>query len=190
MRSIVTALLVVLAAPLAPACASEPAAAAPPDEPVATAPQPPPRTKVIASTAGVINTGWAADWAGFAGTSRGCMRSYSFGRFAVPMPLEEGDRMLSLTFSAIGNYSADLDVYGLSAAPDGTLTLGAIGALGIHDVPGDDPLADLHGKPQDYTIDLVDTLVTGGVAWWFEFSADQAGLCVGALRLTYDRPNG
>lgn len=161
----------VIAAP-DPAVAIDAARAAP-------APQPVRHTAIVSTLAGVINTGWVADWAGFASTSRGCMRSYSFGRFAVPLPLEEGDRMLSLTFSAIGNFSADLDVYSLSAAPAGDLTLGTIGSLGVPNVLG--------GDPHDFTIDLVDTLVTGGVSWWFEFSADQAGICVGALRLTYER---
>jgi len=171
-------LLAALWLSLAASCTSD-HAAAPKDSPPALAAQPP-RTKVIGALGGVVNTGWTADWSGFAGTARGCMRSYTEGRFALEMPLEEGDRMLSLVVSAVGNGSADLNIVSLAAAPDGQAELGTVGGINAPNFPG--------GDPRDIPIELEDTIVSGGVSYWFEFGADQAGLCIGAVRLTYDRP--
>lgn len=143
------------------------------------APLPPKQVKVVGSLGGVIKLGWAPDFGGFAGTSRGCMQSTGPGRFALEMPLNEGDRMLSLTVALIGNFAADVDINSLSVAPNGALTLGTVGTLTVTNVPN---------SWFDYPINLVDTFVSGGVSHWFEFGVDQAGACVGAVRLTYDHP--
>jgi hypothetical protein len=147
------------------------------------APPPPvaaPQTLIISPLNAAIKNGWIIDFGGYVGTSRGFMASIGAGRFAVPLPLHEGDRMLSLTVAAAGNLSADLDITSFSVAPDGALTLGTVGFINQPNVPI---------GFRDYTADLTDTTVTGGVSYWFEVSADQLGLQVGALRLTYDHPN-
>jgi hypothetical protein len=147
----------------------------------AAQPQPvaPPQTIVISPLNAAVKAGWVADFNGFVGTSRGFMASTGAGRFAVPLPLREGDRMLSLTVAASGNLSADLDITSFSVAPNGDLTLGTVGFINQPNAPS---------GFNDYTADLTDTTVAGGVSYWFEVSADQAGMQVGALRLTYDHP--
>jgi hypothetical protein len=145
-------------------------------------PPPPPKwTKVVGVLGGVISEGWQVDWSGFSKSATGLLCSYGFGRFALEMPLEEGDRMLSLIFSANGNNVADLQVDSLSAAPDWSQTRGDGGTLSVPNAPDK--------NPNDYEIDLVDTIVKGGISYWFEFESSAAGLCVGAVRLTYDRPD-
>ena len=177
-------------------CTTAPAATKPPDGPPCdlvscaagaaleccptAAPQPSTtRTAIVQSIAGVNQANWWPDFSGVGNSSRGCMRSLQAGRFALPMPLVEGDRLLSLTVSAIGDDTANLSIESLSAAPDGSLTLGTVGSRFI---PG------VRSTWTDYTIDLADTVVTGGTAHWFEASADRSGICVGAFRLTYDHP--
>lgn len=138
------------------------------------------RTAVISSLHGAIRDGWAIDWSGFAGTATGCMHSSGFGgRFALAVPLVEGDRMLSLTLAMIGNGSADVTVTSAAVAPNGDRFLGTVGSLTQPNAPP---------AWVDYTIDLTDTVIAGGNSHWFEFGADQPGLCIGALRLTYDHP--
>jgi len=169
-------ILALAAAVAASSCATD---AAPAE---AAAPQPSgqaARTKVISAVGAVPNTGWAVDWSGYSGTSHGCVCSYSAGRFAVPLPLEEGDRMLSMTVAATGVLTATLDVYAMNLAAGGAATVDVI-----------TPLGSIMSAWRDYTIDLVDTTVSGGTSYWFEFAASKAGLCVGAVRLTYDRPSG
>jgi hypothetical protein len=173
------ALLVVLALALGcDAVPGSPASAAPPTKDAAAAPVEP-DTIVIPSIAGVVSVGWAPNWSGFAGTNTGCMRSSGMGRFAVAPALTEGDRMLSLTAAMIGNLSADVTITSVAVAPNGDRFLGTVGSLSVPNVPG---------FWSDFTIDLADTLIAGGNVHWFEFDADQAGACVGAVRLTYDHP--
>jgi hypothetical protein len=162
-----------------PACSTPSAAPTRHDTAEPTAAPADPRVMVIGALGGVVNAGWVADWSGVAGASRGCMRSYAAGRYALEMPLEEGDRFLSMLVAASGTFSADLEVWMNSAAPTGPQPP-AVSVLVAPNIPG--PTAT------DIMVDLPDTLVTAGAAHWFEFTADQGGLCVGAVRLTYDHP--
>jgi hypothetical protein len=173
--------LLFLALLLAPACTATPSAtAAPPDQAVAPPPAPkPPATEVISAIGGVVHTNWTPDFNGFTGTSDGCMLSYGAGRFAVLPTLVEGDRMLSMTIAMAGNRSADLAIRSVSIAPNGGSVPGPLAPVSVFNVP------DLW---HDVPFDLVDTIVEGGAVHWFELAADQAGLCIGAVRLTYDHP--
>jgi hypothetical protein len=156
---------------------SAPAAAPAPDDPTAAPSEQ--RVMIIGALGGVVNAGWVADWSGPAGVSRGCMRSYAAGRYALEMPLEEGDRFLSMSISASGTDSADLEVWMASALPSGAQPP-PVSVLIVPNMPGPGVL--------DLPIDLPDTTVAPGAAHWLEFTADQGGLCVGAVRLTYDHP--
>lgn len=159
-------------------CTSAPAATRHDEAPAAPPPQPVQRTTVISSLTGVVGSGWAPDFNGYAGTSRGCMRSQSFGRFAVDVGRNEGDRLLSLVVEVEGAGFGDLDITALNRKPDGSLALGTLGSLTIQD-PAIGSL--------DYPVDLVDTVVADGVSHWIEFGATASGLCVGAVRLTYEQ---
>lgn len=138
------------------------------------------RTRVVNALGGIVRGGWIPDFTGVASTSRGCMRSVLAGRFALPLPLEEGDRMLSVAFAANNAVTSTFgfSVDALSAAPDGALSLGAIGTLTVPSAPP---------AWTEYALDLVDTTVTGGTVYWLEFDAPAGGVCVGAVRLTYER---
>lgn len=171
-------LLILLTFSLLVACTSAPAAPAPTHDTAPTAAPQPTRTKVIGALGGVVAAGWAPDFGGIAGTSRGCMRSIGAGRYALELDLEEGDRMLSAVISAAGNFGASLEVWRVSAYPTASAPPATV-VLTVPNVPS---------EPIDLPVDLVDTVITGGVSYWFEFGASEAGLCVGAVRLTYDRP--
>ncbi|HET9063691.1 MAG TPA: hypothetical protein VFO62_10420 [Candidatus Binatia bacterium] len=137
------------------------------------------RTKIVQSIAGVNQANWWPDFSGVGGSSRGCMHSLQAGRFALPMPLEEGDRLLSLTVAMIGDDSVTVAIDPLSARPDGSIVVGVIGSIFAPSVSS---------TWRDYTVDLVDTTVTAGASYWFEVAANKSGACVGAFRLTYDHP--
>jgi hypothetical protein len=175
MRSIIVLALLLIA----PAGCSTSSTAAPAHDTDPMAAPSAPLVKAVGALGGVVNAGWVADWSGPAGVSRGCMRSYAAGRYALEMPLEEGDRMLSMMVSATGNASADLEVWMNSAAPTGPQPP-AVSVLVAPNISGP--------NATDIMIELPDTTVTAGAAHWFEFTADQGGLCVGAVRLTYDHP--
>jgi hypothetical protein len=177
MRSIIVLVLGSLLIVASGCDASAPALAAPPTRDAETAPGP--STAVIPSVDGVVGGGWAPDFGGFAGTSVGCMRSFGSGHFVVTPALEEGDQMLSLVVAIAGNLSADLTLTSAAVAPNGDRFLGTVGSLDVPNVS-----TGFH----DYVIDLTDTIVIDGMLHWFEFTADQGGLCVGAVRLTYDHP--
>lgn len=87
--------------------------------------------------------------------------------------------MLSMMVSATGNASADLEVWMNSAAPTGPQPP-PVSVLIVPNMPGPGTI--------DLPIELPDTIVAPGAAHWFEFTADQGRLCVGAVRLTYDHP--
>lgn len=179
------------------ACTTAPAASKPPDAPppcdlVSCAggaaleccpPLAPPastqRTAIVQSIAGINQANWWPDFSGISNSSKGCMRSLQAGRFALPMPLVEGDRLLSLTVAMVGDDSVTVAIDPLSARPDGSLVVGVLGSIFAPSVSS---------TWRDYTVDLVDTTVTGGASYWFEVAANKSGACVGAFRLTYDHP--
>lgn len=136
------------------------------------------RTKVVSPLGAAIKNGWAPNFLGFGGTSRGCLLALQPGRFALPLPLEEGDRLLGLKVAILGDGFTDLGIDILSVAPDGSLTLGSTGTATILDAPS---------VWTDYAIDVVPTIVSGGVSYWIEVGTSLSGACVGAFRLTYDR---
>lgn len=175
----ILSLLAILA--LASGCtATTTAAPSPPEEmPIAPQPASTQRTAVVQSIAGVNQANWWPDFSGISSSSKGCMRSLQAGRFAMPLPLVEGDRLLSLTVAVLGDGFVDVYIDPFSAKPDGSLTVGVLGSIAVQNAPP---------TWTDYTVDLVDTTVGPGASHWFEVAASSSGACVGAFRLTYDHP--
>lgn len=137
------------------------------------------RTAVRSALDGVVSSGWAPDFGGFGGASRGCLRATDFGgRFVLPVELEHGDRMMAMSIEVAGDASSDLDVAALSFE---TLaeTISVLGKRSITNAASGWHI---------YALDLDDTTVGDGAWQWIEVAADQPGACVGPVRLTYDRP--
>lgn len=102
------------------------------------------------------------------------------GRCIVPIDVDEGQRLKSLVFARYGNGSADLtalEVYRMAA--DGTVTDIAAAAT---------TLTDPAAIWADTTVDLTDTTVAAGDTFYVRFTVNGAGLRIGSIRVTYDRP--
>jgi hypothetical protein len=126
-----------------------------------------------------IVDGWVPDFGAASGLSRNCLRSTGFGgRFALPIPVDHGERMLALTATINGDDSSEIDIIAAGFVTSVDL-INIIGARTILNTP-----AGWHRYP----IDLTDTIAGDEAAHWIEVVADQPGVCVGAFRLTYDRP--
>jgi hypothetical protein len=142
-------------------------------------PPPPAHTRIVSPLVAAIVDGWVPDFGAASGLSRNCLRSTGFGgRFALPIPVDHGERMLALTATINGDDSSEIDIIAAGFVTSVDL-INIIGARTILNTP-----AGWHRYP----IDLTDTIAGDEAAHWIEVVADQPGVCVGAFRLTYDRP--
>lgn len=93
------------------------------------------------------------------------------------MAFDAGERVKSITFALFGDASADLgiDVKTFSAA-------GALASVGLVTV-SNQPAAW-----SDTTLDITDTTLTSTSAIFVRFDPSAAGLFIGDIRVTYDRP--
>jgi hypothetical protein len=121
---------------------------------------------------GTWNTNWTVG-------KNGYMTSTGSGVLFVGIDLREGDRIKSVTFMRYGNGMADFTdcAVRLITSAGATSTLGASGML-----------ANPPASWIDTTINVIDTIIAAGDSVHISFSANAAGLRVGSIRVTYDRP--
>ncbi len=114
----------------------------------------------------------------FLRTSSGYIVSTGIGAVYLPIVLNEGERIKSVTFAVYGDGSADLsyDFYTVTAA--GVQT--SIGPAGTVTNP---PAAWA-----DTTVDVTDTTVASGMSIYAAFLSNAANIRIGNIRVTYDRP--
>lgn len=142
---------------------------------------PTPRVMVVSPLGAVTAGGWTPDLGDPTNPAipgRGCMRATGAGRFALPLQLEHGDRMLALAVTIDGDASSDLEIAAVEFSPD-VETVSVLGSLTI--------LNAADGW-RSYDIGLIDTVVDGEGWHWVEVATDQPGACVGPFRLTFERP--
>ena len=129
--------------------------------------------KVISPVNGV-GSQWALDGIGL------YMKSSGAGSLLVAIPVDEGERLKSLVFGRIGDGAADItsvDVYTFSA-----------GGTPTNIITGTNSVTNPAASWADTTVDLTDTTIASGTSVWALITANAAGIGIGGLRFTYDRP--
>lgn len=119
----------------------------------------------------VIEAAWVPN-------SGGWLQSAGIGRAWYTPPLRPGDRLKTLTFSRYGDGVTDfaaVQVYRLTAAGIATILMGVF---------VDNPPAAW----ADTVIDVPDSTLLTGEAFFVEFVASGSNLRIGTIRGIYDRP--
>lgn len=114
--------------------------------------------------------------------------SYGFGASRVdmtastniilPVPLLEGDRILSVVFARKGNSSANIggDIYVVRSSDQTETSIGTIS------------VAAPSSTWADTTVNVTDTTLTSGDAIVINVTSSATGISIGNTRITYDRP--
>lgn len=142
-------------------------------------PMAPRRTLVIPALGWAPAVNWTPD--------TGCMRSQGSGRLVIPVVAQEGERLIAMGASIIGNGAADVSVAAFYAGLmlDDTSSMPSLATIAAGTIAVD----DAPSRWLDYTTPIDETPMSASVARWIVIAANQAGACVGAVRLTFDHPS-
>lgn len=106
------------------------------------------------------------------------IESVGLGTALLGVPLKVGDRIKSVTFGSSGNTSADV-----------TVTVYKTNALGVAVTSiGTVTLTNPTSTPALTTIDVTDTTLAANEAIVVRFDPNAAGIIIGTVQATYDRP--
>jgi len=114
----------------------------------------------------------------FTRTALGYIVSTGIGAVYLPIFLDEGERIKSVTFAVYGDGSADLSYDFFTVTAAGVQT--SIGPAGTVTNPP--------ASWNDTTVDVTDTTVTSGLSIYGAFTSNAANIRLGNIRVTYDRP--
>lgn len=110
----------------------------------------------------------------------GYISATAAGRCAIPINLDEGERIKSVVFARYGDGVADfsaIEVFKL--ASNGTVTDITAAPTSENNPPA---------SWADTTVDVTDTTLAAGETLYIRFAANAANLRIGSVRVTYDRP--
>ena len=108
----------------------------------------------------------------------GYMVSTGGGSLALGIPMEENERIKSITFAVYGDSSADITSYTV----DTYTPAGALSSIGSGSVTNPGPAW------ADTVVNVTDTTITAGMMVTILINVSAANIQIGAMRVTYDRP--
>jgi hypothetical protein len=137
-----------------------------------SASNPQPKITNASPLGAIVQSGWFHD------LSRGGLYSFGSGAVMIPLAMDDGERLVSLSVTAKGNESADL-VFGVfrSNPYDATVTL--LGSRSVPNAPA------VFGSVVIDIADAAPLVAPLGVSTWLTIEADQSGASIGAIRFTH-----
>lgn len=135
------------------------------------------RIRAISPLAFSTDATWVAS---FGPAALGTVESTAAGRIAIPIPLTVGERIKSVTIARKGNGAASLTSIVVMRLP-ATGTALDITAAATSD-------ASPAAAWADKVVDVTDTACADGDSFYLELNANAAGILLGSIRATFDRP--